>query len=217
MPRQHSDSRLIQTCLGGGTLASVAATLPTSGRHVYELTSVPSATSGERDYTMSVDGVQVAAHTLAVTAPAALLKAGVYVRSVTVKLHEVRLYGLGATGLLDRLIATTAARGQLAASAPVPAPALRVSRGQLGRDLEFGGAATLSGSTVKKVAGIEVPMRARVRLFRSRDGLLARETWSDPATGAYAFAGLDAATRFHVVADDADLLFEPEASRLLPT
>lgn len=195
-------------------LAANAATLPSSGRHTYELTSVPSNTVGSRDYTMSVDGLQIAAHTLDVTAPAALLKAGIYVRSVTVKLHEVRLYGIGASGLLDRLIATTAARGQLAASAPVPAPALRVSRGQLGRDMEFGGAASITGTVgIKGTGGAPDTMtKSRVRLLRQRDGLLAREVWSDPVTGAFAFHEIDPAQQFIALAEDNAGVFAPVAA-----
>ena len=216
---EHQQARVYRSSTSSGLgliteLSNTSATLPSSGRHTYELTSVPSNTAGSRDYTMSVDGLQIAAHTLAVTAPAALLNAGIYLRSVTVKLHEVRLYGIGSSGLLDRLIATTAARGQLAASAPVPAPALRVSRGQLGRDMEFGGAASITGTVGIKGAGgaPDTMTKSRVRLLRQRDGLLAREVWSDPVTGAFAFHEIDPAQQFIALAEDNAGVFAPVAA-----
>lgn len=78
-------------------------------------------------------------------------------------------------------------------------------------DTEFGGAGTVTGQTLVKDGGPEVPTRARVRLLRARDGLLARETWSDPVTGAYSFAGLDTAQQFVALAQRPDGAYEPVA------
>lgn len=44
-------------------------------------------------------------------------------------------------------------------------------------------------------------MVCRLRLFRDRDGVIVAETWSD-ASGNYAFAGIDPAERYSVVAYD---------------
>lgn len=79
------------------------------------------------------------------------------------------------------------------------------------RDMEFGGPGTITGQTLVKDGGPEVPTRARVRLLRARDAALARETWSDPATGAYSFAGLDTATPFVALAQKPDGAYEPVA------
>lgn len=46
------------------------------------------------------------------------------------------------------------------------------------------------------------PVRRRVRLIRDRDGLLIRETWSDPATGEYDFQYVDETEKFTVLSYD---------------
>lgn len=99
-----------------------------------------------------------------------------------------------------------------AASAPVPesstrsAPMLRTAR-----DVEFGGFGRVYGTT--KIKGSpNTPTRSRVRLLRERDGLLAREVWSDPASGAFEFTGVDAGTRWVVLAQDASGAFWPAAA-----
>lgn len=84
------------------------------------------------------------------------------------------------------------------------------------RDVEFGGAGTVYGTTEIKGTP-DRPTKARVRLFRDRDALLARETWSDPITGAFAFEGLDVAQKFTALTEDAEGNFRPvSASRLVP-
>ena len=52
------------------------------------------------------------------------------------------------------------------------------------------GVGTVSGTTETKGTP-NLPLRARVRLIRERDGLVYRETWSDAATGAYRFEDVD--------------------------
>ena len=108
---------------------------------------------------------------------------------------------------------TPATRRHLAySSAIAPGATVRSDRENLlARDMEFGGAGTITGQTLVKDGGPEVPTRARVRLLRVRDGVLARETWSDPATGAYSFAGLDAAQQFVALAQKPDGAYEPVA------
>jgi hypothetical protein len=86
----------------------------------------------------------------------------------------------------------------------------------MARDMEFGGKGTIYGTT--KIKGTpDTPTKARVRLLRDRDGLLARETWSDPATGAYSFTEIDTAQKFTVLAQDLNGAFRPvAASQLTP-
>ena len=55
-------------------------------------------------------------------------------------------------------------------------------------------------------------VKSRVRLFRQRDGLLARETWSDPVTGAFAFDGLDDSQQFVAMAEDGSGVYAPVAA-----
>lgn len=74
------------------------------------------------------------------------------------------------------------------------------------RDMEFAGTGTASatgtiyGSTAIK-GSPNAPARAKVSLLRARDLLLVQQTWSDPATGAYAFHGLDPAEKYTTLAE----------------
>jgi len=65
-------------------------------------------------------------------------------------------------------------------------------------DLYFGGDGTLSGTVTEN----GVPGKYRVRLYAQETGLLARETWSDPVTGAYSFPFLSTTIELFVVAFD---------------
>ncbi|AVS75637.1 LamG domain-containing protein [Paracidovorax cattleyae] len=83
-------------------------------------------------------------------------------------------------------------------------------------DTEFGGRGRIWGDTAIKGTP-EVPARARVVLLRQRDKLLARETWSDPQTGHFEFAGIDVRQQFLVLVEDAAGNYRPvAASRLVP-
>lgn len=70
------------------------------------------------------------------------------------------------------------------------------------RDVEFGGRGVVSGTVKRDADPVDLPMHRRVRLFDERSGLLVREAWSEAATGAYSFAGIDAARTYTVVAYD---------------
>lgn len=72
-----------------------------------------------------------------------------------------------------------------AVTAPQTARAGDYKTGLLGK-----GVGTVSGTTEIKGTP-NLPLRARVRLIRERDGLVYRETWSDAATGAYRFDNVD--------------------------
>ena len=82
------------------------------------------------------------------------------------------------------------------------------------RDMEFGGRASIVGDVgVKGTGGApDTMVKSRVRLFRQRDGLLARETWSDPVTGAFAFDGLDDSQKFVALAEDGSGVYAPVAA-----
>lgn len=69
------------------------------------------------------------------------------------------------------------------------------------RDFEFGGFGRIAG-TVKEDGSPDVPVKRRVRLHREQDGLLAREVWSHPTTGAYSFDYIDATKRYTVITYD---------------
>ena len=116
---------------------------------------------------------------------------------------------LGATCLRARC-----SNGRVALTSFVADGSTALIRGLFARDMEFGGAARISGDVgIKGVNGAPDTMtRSRVRLLRQRDGLLARETWSDPLTGAFAFEGVDQAQKFIALAEDKDGVFAPVAA-----
>lgn len=102
-------------------------------------------------------------------------------------------------------------------SRPVADLRIRPSeRQRLARDTEFGGNGRVYGTTEIKGTPNR-PTKARVRLLRDRDSLLARETWSDPDTGAFDFPDIDTSQKFITLAADANGDFRPvAASRLTP-
>lgn len=69
------------------------------------------------------------------------------------------------------------------------------------RDFEFGGFGRVAG-TVKEDGSPDVPVKRRVRLHREQDGLLVREVWSHPVTGAYSFDYIDATKVYTVITYD---------------
>lgn len=69
------------------------------------------------------------------------------------------------------------------------------------RDFEFGGSGRIAG-TVKEDGSPDVPVKRRVRLHREQDGMLVREVWSNPVTGAYSFDHIDANKQYTVITYD---------------
>lgn len=85
---------------------------------------------------------------------------------------------------------------------PAPAlragvPAIAVSRPQD----NWTGDGIVAGDAVN-VGPPEVPVSRRFRLVSERDGQIARETWSDPVTGAWAFPWVRRDIRWTVYALD---------------
>jgi hypothetical protein len=68
-------------------------------------------------------------------------------------------------------------------------------------DQWWGGLGRIAG-TVQIKGSPDRPVARQVRLFDVRTGILVRETWSDPVTGAYAFTGLDPARDYLALAHD---------------
>ena len=73
-------------------------------------------------------------------------------------------------------------------------------------DTEFGGKGRIYGTVTRKNLPVNVPMKRRVRLHRSVDGLLVRETWSDPA-GNYEFREINPRYEYDVFAWDHEMMF----------
>ena len=109
------------------------------------------------------------------------------------------------------------ARALVAASAVVPTFSTRnAGRVATARDTEYGGPGTIYGTT-KTNGTPNSPTKSRVVLLHQRSKQPVRETWSDPVTGAYAFAGIDTSQQFIVLAEDAAGSFRPvAANRLTP-
>lgn len=66
---------------------------------------------------------------------------------------------------------------------------------------DIDGSGIIHGTVALKNTPVNTPLRRRVRLHRSRDGLLVRETWSD-AQGNYRFDGLSTRYEYDVIAWD---------------
>lgn len=110
---------------------------------------------------------------------------------------------LGVAGLLPKRIITPSTSARVAASTVMEAFSAATLPGlELARDIEFGGRGSITGTVKRDADPAALPLRRRVRLFDERSGLLVREAWSDAATGAYGFAGLDATRTYTVVAYD---------------
>lgn len=77
----------------------------------------------------------------------------------------------------------------------------QASVAQVAVDAEFGGKGRIFGRVERKAVPANIPLSRRVRLHRSRDGLLARETWSQ-ADGSYEFSGLHPGYEYDVIAFD---------------
>lgn len=93
----------------------------------------------------------------------------------------------------------------------------RVMGTRVFKDMEFGGSGRIWGTTKSKASPANVPTKARVVLLHQRSKSLVRETWSDSATGAFEFLGIDPRQQFLVLAEDADGIYRPvAASRLAP-
>ncbi|WP_187427541.1 LamG domain-containing protein [Comamonas sp. Z1] len=71
-------------------------------------------------------------------------------------------------------------------------------------DVEFGGQGRIYGTVARKNTPANVPLRRRVRLHRSADGYLARETWSK-ADGSYEFRDISTRYEWDVIAWDHEL------------
>ena len=80
------------------------------------------------------------------------------------------------------------------------------------RDTAFGGNGTVYGTVDRKGSPANVPLRRRVRLHSDITGAVVRETWSDAATGAFAFTGIDPAQRYTALAYDHEHNFRAEAA-----
>lgn len=73
-------------------------------------------------------------------------------------------------------------------------------------DLEFSGNGRVYGTVERKNTPTNVPLRRRVRLHRSRDGMLVRETWSKP-DGSYEFKHVSMHYEYDAIAWDHEMSY----------
>ena len=71
-------------------------------------------------------------------------------------------------------------------------------------DTEFGGLYRIYGTVARKGTPANVPLKRRVRLHRSKDGYLVRETWSQ-ADGSYEFKEISGRYEYDVIAWDHEM------------
>jgi hypothetical protein len=160
----------------------------------------------------------------------ASLRPGIFVYQSTVRLHSIKVWdlpqtALGALGF--RGLRPTEGRGVLTPAeaansglsharhvsslglleSPVPNARLShphyIGRGQTlaQRNVHLGGNGKLTGTVAVK-GSPNIPVQRRVRLFDERTGLLVREVFSDPVTGAYEFLYIGTEHPYTVVAYD---------------
>ena len=70
------------------------------------------------------------------------------------------------------------------------------------RDYIHGGQGTISSTVKKDTDPVDTPMHRKVRLYRDADGMMIRETWSDPVTGVYTFTGISTDYKYTVISYD---------------
>ena len=125
----------------------------------------------------------------------------------------------GATAWDDRTVIKTDLFGRprgigsqfLASAAGLSAYSVKgVAISRMRRDMNWNfigqGIGRLKGTTKDKGTP-NVAVSERVRLYRQKDGLFMRETWSTPGTGAYSFDYIDELDTYFVVSFDHDLTF----------
>lgn len=180
-------------------MTSVPITLPVGSRHTLRVTSAPGPNG--QVFTLWLNGLEIGAYTAAGLNSA--LTCALYVRSTRLRLHSISAIGLSASAA-SALPPTRTQVSCFSIAASAPVVAARVAgalRAETARDTEFGGQGRLWGTTKTEISpGVFTPTKARVSVLRQRDKLLAREVWSDPATGAWEVRGLDTAQAFIEVA-----------------
>lgn len=98
---------------------------------------------------------------------------------------------------------------------------VRVFRGNFPRtvrDIYLAGRGSIAATVKEDGTPTDTPVRRKVRLFRDRDGLMVRETWSNATTGAYTFTEIDENETYSVVSYDHNNNFRAViADRITPT
>lgn len=145
------------------------------------------------------NSVQIALFEIPFSAPAFDAKLGVFAYNGSVAVYEG---GIGSLMDDGRGLSLAEVRHH-----PIPGEipnggfAHASVKSHLVQDLEFGGQAGIYGTVELYAQAGNIPLPRRVRLHRSRDGLLVREAWSD-AQGNYRFDGITDRYKYDVIAWD---------------
>lgn len=105
-----------------------------------------------------------------------------------------------------RRILTPTSYASIGASSVMPDFATSGHRAVVGLDTEFGGNHRIYGIVARKNTPAEAPLVRRVRLHRSRDGMLVRETWSK-VDGSYEFLNINMNYEYDTIAWDHEMSY----------
>lgn len=172
-----------------GTLASLKDNSTATGAYWNSPGVDSPALTWEFPTAQAVDAVLLGARTTAARFPLSLVLQG----GPALGTWDVTL-GFGGIWFASAAKVGPIAPG-IATLAPQPMRALRSFDG-------LGGNGRVRGTVKEKHTPSNVPVFRRVRLIRERDGLVIRETWSDPTTGAYDFQRIDEAEAYTVLSYD---------------
>ena len=103
-------------------------------------------------------------------------------------------------------ILTPTSYASIGASSAVSAFSMQGHRAAMACDMEFGGSHRIYGSVSSKADPVHIPLRRRVRLHRSKDGYLVRETWSK-VDGSYEFTEISGRYEYDVIAWDHEMSY----------
>lgn len=87
-------------------------------------------------------------------------------------------------------------------SRPAPGGARLLRPEDAGRNFWIGGAGRVAGTVKEAATPSDLPLRRKVRLVDQRSGRIYGETWSDAATGEYAFENIDETRTYYVISHD---------------
>lgn len=199
----------VESSLG---IVSVGPSLPLVEGSTYSFRFDRDAGGGLRLTVNDVERVRTAPDTDPVSSLANIAP-GIFCYGSILSVLEMRVLEFQARPASPRAIRTNRAAVSRIDGPPLPAASTLKSQLRMVRDVEFGGAGRIWGTTKTELSPANrVPAKGRVSILRERDKLLAREVWSDPVTGAWEVGGLDARQSFIALAQDPAGNYMPAAA-----
>lgn len=161
----------------------------------------------DRKVTVYLNGTSLGTYPNPLQITPGLRAAGVFAYVGTTELYEVDAWSTVAYSPERQMRRLSAAR--MTSAAQPPAQGLATVYGyriQRPLDIENGGQGRVYGTVARKNTPTNVPLVRRVRLHRSIDGYLARETWSKP-DGTYEFRDINPRYEYDAVAWDNEMSY----------